>query len=78
MDAIGESVPDWQIMTALANGLGCQWEYDSANDVQAEIMKLLPGYYNLGQPKRLPRRSIVFVSSGYAAGAAARYKRTAF
>ena len=56
MDAIGESVPDWQIMTALANGLGCQWEYDSANDVQAEIMKLLPGYYNLGQPKRLPRR----------------------
>ena len=52
MDAIGESVPDWQIMTALANGMGCQWEYESANDIQSEIMKLLPGYYNLGQPKQ--------------------------
>lgn len=75
MDAIGESVPDWQIMTSLANGLGCQWEYDSANDVQAEIMKLLPGYYNLGQPKKITPTVDQYLSNGYAAGAAARYKR---
>ncbi len=75
MDAIGESVPDWQIMTALANGLGCQWEYESANDIQAEIMKLLPGYYNLGQPKRLTPTADKYLSNGYTAGAAARYKR---
>ena len=42
IDPIGESLPDWHIMTALANALGCQWEYESSNDIQAEIMKLLP------------------------------------
>ncbi|HEX8749552.1 MAG TPA: molybdopterin-dependent oxidoreductase, partial [Nitrospira sp.] len=74
MDAIGESVPDWQIMTALANGLGCQWEYESANDVQAEIMKLLPGYYNLGQPRKLVPTAEKYLSNGYAAAVAGRYK----
>ena len=52
IDPIGESLPDWHIMTALANALGCQWAYESSNDIQAEIMKLLPGYYNLGQPRK--------------------------
>ena len=74
MDAIGESVPDWQIITALANGLGCQWEYESANDVQAEIMKLLPGYYNLGQPRKLVLTAEEYLSNGYAAAVGARYK----
>jgi formate dehydrogenase alpha subunit len=74
MDAIGESVPDWQIIAALANGLGSQWEYDSANDIQAEIMKLLPGYYNLGQPKKLVPSADHYLSNGYAAAVAARYK----
>jgi predicted molibdopterin-dependent oxidoreductase YjgC len=74
MDSVGESVPDWQIMTALANGLGCQWEYESANDVQAEIMKILPGYYNLGQPRKLLPTAEKYLSNGYAAGVAARYK----
>jgi len=74
MDAIGESVPDWHIMTALANGLGCQWEYESANDIQAEIMKLLPGYYNLGQPKKIVPTADKYLSNGYAAAVAGRYK----
>src|SRR5215510_6122764 len=74
MDAIGESVPEWQIMTAIANGLGCQWEYESANDVQAEIMKLLPGYYNLGQPRKLLPTAEKYLSNGYAAAVAGRYK----
>jgi formate dehydrogenase alpha subunit len=74
MDALGESVPDWQILTTLANGLGCQWEYDSANDIQSEIMKLLPGYYNLGQPKKLVPTADHYLSNGYAAAAAGRYK----
>jgi len=74
MDAIGESVPDWQILSALANGLGCQWEYESANDIQSEIMKLLPGYYNLGQPKKIIPSPDQYLSNGYAAAAAGRYK----
>jgi len=74
MDAIGESVPDWHIMTALANGLGCQWDYESANDIQAEIMKLLPGYYNLGQPRKILATADQYLSNGYAAAVATRYK----
>jgi formate dehydrogenase alpha subunit len=74
MDALGESVPDWQILTALANGLGCQWEYESANDIQAEIMKLVPGYYNLGQPKKLIPTAEHYLLNGYSAAAASRYK----
>ena len=77
MDAIGESVPDWQILTALANGMGCQWEYESANDIQSEIMKLLPGYYNLGQPKQIVPSADRYLSNGYAASAAGRYKTAA-
>lgn len=74
MDAIGESVPDWQIITTLANGLGCQWEYESANDIQAEVMKLLPGYYNLGQPKKILPTPEKYLSNGYAGSVAARYR----
>jgi len=60
----------------LANGLGCQWEYESANDIQAEIMKLLPGYYNLGQPKKLIPSADHYLSNGYTAAASSRYKTT--
>ncbi|MBA5867975.1 MAG: molybdopterin-dependent oxidoreductase [Nitrospira sp. CR1.3] len=74
MDTIGESVPDWHIMTTLANGLGCQWDYESANDVQAEIMKLLPGYYNLGQPRKVAPTADQYLSNGYAGSVAKRYR----
>ncbi len=77
MDAVGESVPDWHIITALANGLGCQWEYESANDIQSEIMKLLPGYYNLGQPKKVVPSADRYLSPEYTAAVAARYKGVA-
>jgi len=74
MDAIGGSVPDWHIITTIANGLGCEWEYESANDIQAEIMKLLPGYYNLGQPRKLIPTADKYLSSHYAAAVVDRYK----
>jgi formate dehydrogenase alpha subunit len=74
IDPIGESLPDWHIMTALANALGCQWEYASSNDIQAEIMKLLPGYYNLGQPRKVVPALDRYFSDGYATDAAARYR----
>jgi predicted molibdopterin-dependent oxidoreductase YjgC len=74
MEPIGESLPDWHIMTALANGLGAQWDYQSANDIQAEIMKLLPGYYNLGQPRKVTPSPDHYLSNGYSAEVAARYR----
>jgi predicted molibdopterin-dependent oxidoreductase YjgC len=76
MDPLGESLPDWHIMTALANAMGCQWEYQSANDIQAEIMKLLPGYYNLGQPRKIVPVPDQYLSNDYAAEVKARYQQT--
>ncbi len=76
MDSLGESLPDWHIMTALANAMGCQWEYQSANDIQSEIMKLLPGYYNLGQPRKFVPVLDQYLSNGYAAEVQARYRTT--
>ena len=76
MDPHGESLPDWHIMTALANAMGCRWEYQSANDIQAEIMKLLPGYYNLGQPRKVVPIPDQYLSDGYTAEVKARYQQT--
>ncbi|MBH0182318.1 MAG: molybdopterin-dependent oxidoreductase, partial [Nitrospira sp.] len=74
MDPIGESLPDWHIMTSLANALGCQWEYESVNDIQTEMMKLLPGYYNLGQPRKVVSSPDRYLDNGYAAEVAVRYR----
>lgn len=74
MDPRGESLPDWHIMTALANAMGCQWDYQSANDIQNEIMRLLPGYYNLGQPRKAVPTPDVYLSMGYAMEIRDRYR----
>ncbi len=74
MDPIGESLPDWHIMTSLANAMGCQWEYQSVNDIQTEIMKVLPGYYNLGQPRKVVPSPDHYLGNGYAAEVTARYR----
>ena len=76
MDPIGESLPDWHIMTALANAMGSQWEYQSANDIQTEIMKLLPGYYNLGQPRKVTPAPEQYLANDYASEVTARYRTT--
>ncbi|MCC2641623.1 MAG: putative NADH-quinone oxidoreductase, subunit [Nitrospira sp.] len=73
LDPVGESLPDWHIMTSLANGLGYEWPYESAQDIQQEIMKLLPGYYNLGQPRRVSPSVDAYLSNGYAAEVGSRY-----
>ena len=77
MDPIGESFPDWHIMAAIASGLDYPVEYETAQDVQNEIMKLLPGYYNLGQPKKAVPTPDAYLSDGYAGEVAARYSTPA-
>lgn len=73
MDPIGESLPDWHIMTAIASGLGCQLDYESPYDIQREIMKLLPGYYNLGQPRKPTVNPDAYLRNGYSAEVKTRY-----
>jgi formate dehydrogenase (NADP+) alpha subunit len=77
MDPIGESLPDWHIMTAIASGLGCQLDYESPHDIQREIMKLLPGYYNLGQPRKPAPNPDAYLSNEYSAEVKARYQAEA-
>jgi len=74
MDPIGESLPDWHIMTAIASGLGYELPYESAQDIQNEIMKLLPGYYNLGQPRKISPKPESYLANGYAAEVGNRYR----
>jgi formate dehydrogenase alpha subunit len=74
MDPVGESVPDWYILSAVGTGLGYPMEYESAQDVQTEIMKLLPGYYNLGQPKKPVVNADAYLSTGYVGSVGARYQ----
>ncbi|HKN88349.1 MAG TPA: molybdopterin-dependent oxidoreductase, partial [Nitrospiraceae bacterium] len=77
MDPVEESLPDWHIMTAIASGLGCQLDYESPHDIQREIMKLLPGYYNLGQPRKPIPNPDLYLSNGYSAEVKARYQTEA-
>jgi formate dehydrogenase alpha subunit len=73
MDPIGESLPDWHILTAIASGLGYQMNYESPQDIQNEIMKLLPGYYNLGQPRKPVPNPDAYLSDGYVGEVGRRY-----
>ena len=74
MEPVGESLPDWHIMTAVASGLGFPFEYESPQDIQNEIMKLLPGYYNLGQPRKMAPKPDAYLAYGYAGDVKARYR----
>jgi formate dehydrogenase alpha subunit len=70
---VGESLPDWHIMAALGARLGYPMEYESSQDIQSEIMRLLPGYYNLGQPKKLSPSADAYLADGYAGEVGRRY-----
>jgi formate dehydrogenase alpha subunit len=68
-----EARPDWEIFAALGTALGYPMEYEAAQDVQREIMKLLPGYYNLGEPRPVTARPEGYLRNGYVHEVAARY-----
>ena len=73
LDSLGESTLDWHVIVGLANALGTSMEYETTQDIQQEIRKLLPGYYNLGQaPKAQPNSSNYF-SNGYVQQVEKRY-----
>ena len=73
LDPLGESALDWHIMVGLANGMGHSLPYETTQDIQAEIRKLLPGYYNLGQPRPVVADPTAYLRNGYADSVDARY-----
>ncbi|MCY4132078.1 MAG: molybdopterin-dependent oxidoreductase [Nitrospira sp.] len=73
LDPLGESALDWHIMVGLANGMGHALPYETTQDIQAEIRKLHPGYYNLGQPHPVVADPTSYLRNGYANSVGARY-----
>ena len=73
LDPLGESALDWHIMAGLANGMGHSLPYETTQDIQTEIRKLLPGYYNLGQPQPVVADPTTYLRNGYSDSVGARY-----
>ncbi len=73
LDSYEESRPDWEVIAAIGSALGYTMDYDSSQGIQAEIMKLLPGYYNLGEPRPVTAKPESYLSGGYVREVAARY-----
>ncbi len=73
LDPLGESALDWHIVVGLANSMGHSLPYETTQDIQAEIRKLLPGYYNLGQPQPVVADPAAYLRNGYQDSVGARY-----
>ena len=73
LDPLGQSALDWHVMVGIANGMGAALPYETTQDIQAEIRKLLPGYYNLGQPRPVAADPTAYLHNGYQDSVCARY-----
>jgi formate dehydrogenase alpha subunit len=74
---IGESRPDWEIMSALSVLMGYPLEYGDAKELLKEIRAVVPGYGPLGPSPQPPRPSASaverYLGTGYAEDIAERY-----
>jgi len=75
IEPLGESVLDWHIFVGIADSMGHTLPYESTQDIQDEIRKLLPGYYNLGQPKKVEVNLRPYLTNGYSNEVLGRYAR---
>jgi NADH-quinone oxidoreductase chain G len=77
IEPIGDSRPDWEILSALSILLGTPFDYGDAKELLAEIRSVIPGYGLLGPAPVPPRveRAVVerYVTGGYRRDLAARY-----
>ena len=78
IDTIGESRPDWEILSALSVLMGYPLEYGDAKEIFKEIRSVIPGYALLGPvptPAR-PDAAVVaqYLERSYADDLAERYR----
>jgi len=73
LNSLGESTLDWHIMVGMANILGSPMEFETTQDIQQEIRKILPGYYNLGKAPKVESNPSRYLSNGYAKDVGTRY-----
>lgn len=77
IEPLGESRPDWEMLSALSVLMGTPLEYGDAKEITNEIRSLLPGYGLLGPAPRPPKPDEAAVSrylqQGYAEDVYERY-----
>ncbi len=78
IEPLGESRPDWEILSALSVLMGAPLEYGDAKEITNEIRSLLPGYGLLGPGPKPPRPDDAavtkYLTEGFQSDLAARYK----
>jgi formate dehydrogenase alpha subunit len=67
VEPLGESRPDWEILSALSLLLGMPFEYGESKDVMKEIRSLIPAYGLLG-PAPVPPKADPAAIERYVAG----------
>lgn len=77
IEPMGESKPDWEILSALSFLLETSFDYGEAKELLAEIRSVIPGYGLLGPAPIPPKVDKTFVQhyvqGGYRQDLAARY-----
>lgn len=80
IEPVGESRPDWEILSALSVLMGAPIEYGDAKEITNEIRSLLPGYGLLGPAPKPPRpdEAVVtrYLTDGFRSDLATRYALT--
>src|SRR3989475_3208815 len=77
LDPLGDSRPDWEILSSLSVLMGYPLEYGDAKEILKEIRAAIPGYRILGatpEPARVDSRTVEqYVSGGVADDPPTRY-----
>jgi len=77
VDPVGDSRPDWEILSALSVFMGAPLEYAEAKEILKEIRAVVPGFGTLGPapipPLVDPATVDRYVNGGYRQDLAARY-----
>jgi len=80
IDSVGESRPDWEIVSALSVLMGVPLEYGDAKELLKEIRTVVPGYGQLGPgpiPPKIDQASLEpYLAKGYRQNFSARYTLT--
>ena len=77
IDPVGDSRPDWEILSAFSVFMGAPLEYGDAKEILKEIRAVIPGYGSLGPtpipPAVDPAAINRYVNEGYRRNLANRY-----
>lgn len=77
IDLVGESRPDWEILSALSVLLGSPLDYADQKDLLKEIRSVIPGYGSLGPapvPPKVDQEAVArYLAGGYRQDLAGRY-----